>query len=293
MSTAKRWVHHLGSVIHFLHGSYGIFAGATLFLILAWAEPALPRGTDLLLFVGPLFLILAIGLITLPREGVAAQQRAVAVLSSPDGPQVMARRLIWPIALCILLAPRIFLAAYGVPHLNPLTGVITPGVQLRLTVTFLFGVLLVPALYLRASRRYAPQIKTSRPSELEQNDFTHTQRDLLLAMTGLLLIAWAWLLRPFWFPFSLFGWPPSLASLHEGARGVGSVAFALIIPAMLWMSLAAHLGTLWTVGRGGTWSEHRRCVMLAALHIGFIVFAIVLHIYDLLWIAQYRRAVGF
>lgn len=293
MSAMRRWRRHGGAFIHALHGSHGIFAGAFLFLVLAWVELALPRDTNLLLFVAPVFVLLAIGLVTLPREGVAAQQRAVAVLENPDGWRIMMRRLAWPVLLCVLLAPRILLAAYGIPHLNPLTGVITPGVQQRLTVTFLFAVLLVPAIYLRASRNYAPTIETARPSTLSEDDFTNVQRDMLVVMTALLVLTWAWLLRPFWFPFSLFEWTPSLDSLRAGVAGVGAVAFALTIPATLWMSLAAHLGTLWHIGRHGSWFEHRRHAVMAAGHVVFIIWAVALHIYDLLWIAQYRSAVGF
>lgn len=293
MNRWMKWVDRTARAVHALRGSRGVYLGALGFLIITWAEPAIDPEVNRLILTLPVFTVFVVGLVTLPREGVAARERALALLDREAGWRPMARRLIWPALLCLLLAPRVFLAAYGVPHMHPLTGVITPAIQRQLTVTFLFLLLLLPAIYLRSSRSYAPHIEPQRPVHLDPDDATHTQRDLLLWMSVAIAVAWAWLLSPFWSPFSLLEWTPDLDSLRLGARGVGSIAFALTIPLVLWMSLNAHLVFLHAAWQREVFATRRRQIALAALHVVLILAALVLHIWDLLWIAQYRSAVGF
>lgn len=288
----KVWLERAAIGLHSVHGSRGLFLGALGLLALTLADPAIPRDVDRTLLTAPVFLVLVLGLVTLPREAVAAQQRARSLLEADEPERLLARRLWWPFLLVVLLAPRVFLAAYGIPHMNPLTGVITPGVQRQITVAFLFFVLLLPVIYLRASRRYAPHIVAKRPAHLPREDRSHQDRDLLLLLGFVLLVAWAWLLRPFWAPFSLIEWLPSLTSLEAGPRGVASITFAVAIPLILWTTLVAHLALLNRIVRTKAW-DRPRVVALAASHLLLAFVAIILHVYDLLWIAQYRSAVGF
>ncbi|MGB1586424.1 MAG: hypothetical protein ACPHID_05205 [Thermoplasmatota archaeon] len=292
MNTWRRWQERLALAVHALHGSRGVYLGALGFLIITWAEPAIDPDVDRLFLTLPVFVIFVNGLVTLPREGVAARQRALALLDGEQDWRPMARRLFWPALLTLLLAPRIFLAGYGIPHMNPLTGLLTPAIQRQLTVTFLFLLLLIPAWYLRSSRRYAP-IEPQRPKDLAEDDQLHGQRDLLLWMSLAIGAAWAWLLAPFWTPFSLLEWTPHLDSLRQGASGLGSISFALTIPLVLWMSLHAHLAFLFALWRRDAFATQRRQAALAVAHIALVLLAVALHVYDLLWIAQYRSAVGF
>lgn len=292
MGAWKRWIERLAVAVHALHGSRGVYLGAIGFLTITWAEPAIAPDVDRLFLTLPVFAVFLNGLITLPREGVAARMRALALLDRDADWQPMARRLIWPALLCLLLAPRIFLAGYGIPHMNPLTGLLTPAIQRQLTVTFLFLLLLIPPWYLRSSRRYA-DIEPKRPKDLAEDDELHGQRDVLLWMSLVIAGAWAWLLAPFWTPFSLLEWTPHLDSLREGASGLGSISFALTIPLMLWMSLHAHLAFLFGLWRRDAFATRRRQTAFAMLHVGLVLLALALHVYDLLWIAQYRSAVGF
>ncbi len=283
----------LGAFMHRIHGSRGLFWGALGLLILTTAQPSLPRNWDVLMLTAPVFLLFVGGLITLPREGVAAIARAETLTDRADAWKPMAKRLFWPLLLSILMLPPVFLFFYGIPHMSPFAALIDPDLMRQITLTFLFFTLLMPALYLRSSRKYAPDIRSVRPKDIAKDDVRHGQRDNLLWLGLVLLVAWAWLLRPFWHPFSLADWPPDLDSLRAGPRGVGSFAFAIAIPLTLWMSLTAHLSLLRKIWHENTWKAHRVLAILAGLHVVIIISAIVLHAYVLLWIAQYRSATGF
>lgn len=280
------------ALLHLVHGSRGLLAGAVGLLLLSLAEPTLPPA-DRTAVTAPLLALLLLGLATLPREGVATQQRARALRGDPHAAGRMARRTLWLFVLLLLLAPRVFLAAYGVPHLNPLTGVILPDTQRYLSLLYLFLLLLLAVLYLRSSRRYAPHILPKRPRDLARHDRSHQERDTLLWMILGLGLLWGWLLRPFWHPFSLLAWPPELDSLRQGPAGVSSLAFSLTIPLMLFLNLVAHLGLLRDIARDDAWHEERALVAWAMVHAALALTVIILHAYDLLWIAQYRSAVRF
>lgn len=279
-------------VLHAVHGSRGLLAGALGLLLFSLVEPTLPHADRTALTL-PLLALLVAGLATLPREGVATQQRARALRGDPHAATRMARRTLWLVALLMLLSPRVFLAAYGVPHLNPLTGIILPDTQRYLSLLFLFLLLLLAVLYLRSSRRYAPHILSRRPRDLARHDRSHQERDTLLWMIVGLALLWGWLLRPFWHPFSLFQWPPALDSLRQGPAGVGSLAFSLTIPLMMFLSLVAHLSLLRDIARDDSWHEDRALAVWATVHAALALTVIILHAYDLLWIAQYRSAVRF
>ncbi len=283
----------IAQALHAIHGSRGILAGSLGLLLLGLADPALPRDLNRTLLTGPLLLVLIAGLLTLAREGVATQQRARTLRNDETATRKMTRRLLWLLPLTLLLSPRIFLAAYGVPHLNPLTGVIFPDTQRHLALLFLFLLMLLAAMYLRSSKRYAPHIRSRRPRDLPHEDLSHQERDWLLWMVIGIALAWGWLLRPFWHPFSLLQWPPSLNSLQQGAAGVGALAFSLAIPMMLFLNLASHLSLLRDIQIAGTWHKDRHIAAMAAIHVTLSLTAIILHAYDLLWIAQYRSAVRF
>lgn len=286
------WLERLAVAIHAIHGSRGLFYGASGLLVLSLAHPAIPRQFDRFWLVLPFFLILVVGLLTLPREGVAAQRRAERLIDAEDAIKQMWRRYVWLLLLLVLLAPNVFLAAYGIPQFNPLAGVATPAVQRQVTLGVLFAILLLPALYLRSSRRYAPDIPAMRPKDLPRDDGSSQARDLLLVTGVILLVVWAWLLKPFWSPFTLLDWPPGLDSLRVGPRGVATIAFSLVIPMTLWMSLAAHFELLRDLWERNLLQAKAQIVAMASLHIVTILACVILHVYDLLWIAQYRSAIG-
>lgn len=290
---ASKTIDRLALALHWVHGSRGLLVGAAGLLFLSLAEPTIPRGLDRTLLTAPLLVLLVAGLATLPREGVAAQQRARSLRDDPHGARKMARRSPWLILLLLLLAPRVFLAAYGIPHLNPLTGVVLPPTQRYLSLLFLFLLMLLAVLYLRSSRSYASHILPRRPRDLPRSDHSHQERDTLLWMILGLGLLWGWLLRPFWFPSSLLMWPPGLESLSQGPAGVSSLAFSLTIPLILFMNLVAHLSLLHDIARAGTWHKDARIATWAAIHAGLALAVILVHAYDLLWIAQYRSAVRF
>ncbi len=289
---AKAW-EFLCAALHTVHGSRGILFGSLGLMLLGLADPALPRDLDRTLITAPLMLILAAGLLTLAREGVATQQRARALRDDPHAMRKMGLRILWLLPLVLLLSPRIFLAAYGVPHLNPLTGVIFPDTQRHLALMFLFLLMLLAVMYLRSSRRYASHILAKRPRDMPRHDLSHQERDWLLWMIAGLALIWGWLLRPFWHPFSLFQWTPGLDSLRQGAAGVGALAFSIAIPLMLFINLASHLSLLRDIHQAKAWVTERDVATMAAVHAALSLTAIILHAYDLLWIAQYRSAVRF
>lgn len=272
-----------------VEGTRGLLLGTGLLLVAALLEPALPADFPRWLVTVPALALLAAGLATLPWEGLAAQQRAVALAQARDA-GALARRLAWIALTVALLLPRLFLGAYGVPHLNPLVGVVPPLWLVRAGTVFLFLVLLAPLLYLRAGRRGAPWPALAPPPREEAG---LGRRDTLLAATALLLLVWAVLLRPFWTPFSLFQWPPETWSLTVGARGVAAVAFALVPPAVYFLALCAQGTLLGRLLRQPRDAARDRCLALAILHTLLILTAAFLHGYDLLWIARYESLAQF
>lgn len=272
-----------------VEGTRGLLQGTGLLLLAALIEPALPAGFPRVLFTVPALLLLLAGLVTLPWEGLAAQQRACALAEARDW-RPLARQLPWIAVVVLLLLPRLFLGAYGIPHLNPLVGVVPAHWIVRLATAFLFFVLLAPLLSLRATRQGALWPNQPLPPRRESGI---RQRDALLAGTAILLAVWALLLHPFWAPFSLLQWPPALWSLSLGARGVAALAFALVPPAVYFLALCAQ-GTLFgRLLRQPASSGRDRCLAVAGAHILLILLAAFLHGYDLLWIARYESLAQF
>ncbi len=274
--------------IHRIHGSIGLFVAASILLALGIFEALLPGGPAMAVLVIAVFVVLVVGAATLPREGVALEERAIALAGRSD----VVRRLLvtaaWPALICLLLQPRIFLGAYGVPHLSPLTGVVLPALQQQITHIFLFGLLWLMVAYLRQTRHYALGIKPLRPVEMRRRDAGHNERDALLWMGLGIVVVFGLLLRSFWEPFSLIAWPPSLASLTT-SRGVAGIAFALTPPLILFTSTVGHAALLRHEGLHG-----RKPVLAAAtLHVGLSLLALSMHAYNLLWLAQYRAAARF
>lgn len=287
------FVETVSTAVHFLHGTRGLAAAGLALMVLGIVDPLIPSGVDRTALVLPVFLVLIIGAGTLAREGVAAQARAKALLHVDAGVKRLYQRLLWPVLLIVLLAPRLFLGAYGVPHMSPLTGLVLPSIQQRLTHGYLFLVLLVAVLYIRSTRRYARHIIPKRPKDLSTADRSHQERDGMLWMSAAILVAYAVLLRPFWAPFSLLAWPPGLESISVGARGVGSIAFSLVIPLLLFVSVSAHAALARDLQRRGKIGQRPWLFTGAVLHVVLGLAATALHAYDLLWIAQYRSAAPF
>jgi hypothetical protein len=271
-----------------IEGTRGLLLGTAILLLAAMTEPGLPVSFPRLLFTVPALALLVIGLATLPREGVAAQDRAVALADGGEWRPIL-RRLVWLALVVLLLLPRFFLGVYGIPHLNPLVGLVPQQWVVRLATVFLFVVLLLPTLYLRAGR-----VGHVWPLEPD-GDGTPMQRrrDTLLVGALLLLIVWALLLRPFWTPFSLLQWPPELWSLTAGSRGVAALAFALLPPAVLFMALNAQVALLRRLKTTAASPARTRCIAAACVHVLLTLTAAFLHGYDLLWIARYESLAQF
>lgn len=272
-----------------IEGTRGLLWGTAILLLAAMTEPALPSGFPRVAFTVPALVLLAVGLATLPREGVAAQERAVAMAEACDWRPIL-KRLLWLGLAVLLLLPRLFLGAYGIPHLNPLVGIVPQQWLVRIATVFLFVVLLLPTLYLRAGRT-----GHSWPKPPPGDDGTPTQRrrDTLLVGAALILVVWGLLLRPFWSPFSLLMWPPQLWSLSAGARGVAALAFAVLPPTVLFMALNAQVALLRRLEQAGRSPARDRCMAAAALHVLLTLAAALLHGYDLLWIARYQNLAQF
>ncbi len=269
-----------------------MLGGAGLF-ILGLAQPLLPRDLSRFWLVAPVFTILAVGLATLPREGVAAQQRARALARHDEAAKRLGKALVWPLLLAFLLLPRIFLGGFGLPHMSPLTGLALPSIQQRVTHVFLFTIILVTAAYLRSSRRYAAHVIAKRPRDLSREDRSHQERDALLWLSIAIFIAYAFLLRSFWQPFSLLAWPPSLDSLRAGVRGVSSIVLSVAVPLVLYTAVTAHASLVRDLIKKELWRERSAVLMLAAAHVALGITCVALLSYNLLWIAQYRASAPF
>lgn len=276
-------------VVHALHGTRGLLWGGAGLLVLNLVEPAMGRGVLRTLLVAALFALFLVGLFTLPREGATAIRRARRLLHEPHAMARMARRLAWPVLLIVFLLPRVFLGAtVDSPNLNPLSGLVLPSMIRRIALLFLFLVLLLPIAYLRSSRRYAPDLQVMRPKDLPREDHSHQARDILLVTMAALLVLWGWLLHPYWHPFTLLQWPPSLASLQSGVAGVARVAFSLTIPVVLYMTMVSHLGLVKQIVRSP--GRHHGVLAMALLHVALALLAVVMHARVLLLIVEIQRA---
>ena len=269
-----------------VEGSRGLLWGTGLLLLAALLEPGLPTGFPKWLFTIPALTLLVAGLLTLPHEGVALQDRLIGLGEAGDARGLL-RPVVWLGLAVLLLLPRLFLGAYGIPHLNPLVGLVPTPWVVRVATAFLFVVLLMPTLYLRAGR-VGSQWPAAPVDEALQR-----RRDTLLVAAMLLLVVWALLLRPFWSPFSLLHWPPQLWSLTAGSRGVAALAFALVPPAVLLMALNAQAALLRRLARAPRSPQRDRCLAAAWLHVALVLLAAFLHGYDLLWIARYESLAQF
>jgi hypothetical protein len=190
---------------------------------------------------------------------------------------------VWPTLLVILLLPRIFLGAYGIPHLSPLAGLVLPDIQRRIALAFIAVILAVAFRGLASIRKLAPSVPVARPRDMPPDDPRHAIRDVLLVTTVLAIVIWAYMLHIFWQPFSVMSWPPSLASLENGVRGVAAFGFSVAIPAVLFVQLAAY-AELWQDAP----RSDARIRVLAIVHTALTVIAIALHVYDVLWVGAYQ-----
>lgn len=272
-----------------VEGTRGLLLGTALLLLAAMTEPALPAAFPRVLFTIPALALLVTGVLTLPREGVAAQELALGLADAGDWRTIL-QRVIWIAVVVLLLLPRLFLGAYGIPHLNPLVGVVPQQWVVRAATVFLFVVLLLPTLYLRAGRKGHAW---PRPAEQDEGTTGQRRRDTLLVAATFTLVVWALLLRPFWSPFSLLMWPPELWSLTAGSRGVAALAFAVLPPTVLMMGLNAQVALLRRLKATPRSPDRDRCIAAASLHVLLTLTAAFLHGYDLLWIARYESLAQF
>ena len=277
------------SVPDAIEGTHGLLLGTGLLLLAAMLEPGLNASFPRWLFTVPALALLATGLLTLPREGVAAHERALALADAADWRSI-AKRTAWIAVAVVLLLPRLFLGAYGIPHLNPLVGLVPQQWVVRTATVFLFVVLLAPILYLRSGRQHKDHADAMQWPE---GDPRLRRQDTLLVGAYLLLVVWALLLKPFWAPFSLLQWPPELWSLAAGARGVAALAFAVVPPAVLFMALAAQTAAVRRLARAPRGPDRDKALWASAAHILLVLTAAFLHGYDLLWIARYESLAQF
>ena len=268
-----------------IEGTFGLLYGTALLLLAAMLEPALPATFPRWTYTVPAVVLLAGGLATLPRDGLAAQARTAALARAPDW-RAITRRLPWLALAIVMLLPRLFLGAYGIPHLNPLVGLVPQQWVVRVATAFLFVVMLAPTLYLRAGLRGPEQ-------QLADDDPRTGRRDALFVGALLLLVAWGLLLRPFWAPFSLLQWPPEAWSLAAGARGVAALAFAVVPPVVLFMALAANVSLARNLSQQARTPARDQALAATALQVLLVLIAAFLHGYDLLWIARYESLAQF
>lgn len=297
MTRWDRFRERLAIGVHAIHGTRGLTLASAALLLFTAVEPGFPDALPRIAYALPLAVLLMIALATLPREGVAAQGRARALIDEPMAVRRMTRRALWGTALCAALLPNFFLAVQGVPHLSPMAGLFIPGIVRWVGLLGILLVLLLVVLYLRSSRGYAPEIVPLRPVELRETSRRHTEREVMMVQMWVLAIAWAWMLRGFWAPFSLLEWHGGdgaayLASLHAGARSLAGIAFTVVPPVVLFIILSAHLALLREIHERRIWAEQRPVVLLAGVHIVLVVLAVLLHAYDLFWLIRYR-SLGF
>lgn len=283
----------LGAAIHAVHGSRGLGIAVVAMFVLTIVEPVIPSGAARAMVTIPVFALGLTGLLTLPREGVAVQLRLRRLVQDAGAGRELAKALVFPFLLMVLLMPQSFLAAYGVPHFSPLTGLVLASFQRRVATAFLFGLLLLPIIHLRRTRRYAPDVTAQRPMVLADQDPIHHRRDVLVVLVLAVVLVWAALLWPFWKPFSLFAWPPSLQSFTVGIRGVAALAYSVFLPALLFIHLAAHAHGIRYLVAHAAWRTHWHRFTLLWIHVALGLVAAGLHIYNLLWIVRYQSLVGF
>lgn len=276
-------------VLDAFEGTRGLLSGTALLLLAAMLEPALPGGFPRWLITVPALVLLVAGLVTLPWEGLAAQDRALEHAAARQW-RPIAKHLGWLVVTVVLLLPRLFLAAYGVPHLNPLVGLVPQQWLVRAATVFLFLVLLAPLLYLRGGRLGAswPAIPPAPRVGVGLR-----RRDTLLVGLALVLVVWALVLHAFWAPFSLLQWPPQLWSLTSGARGLASLTFAVLPPAVYFLALTAQATQFKALLMQPRDATRDRCLAATGAHILLTLTAAFLHGYDLLWIARYESLAQF
>lgn len=272
-----------------IEGTRGLLWGTALLLLSALIEPALPGGFPRVLITVPALALLTVGVLTLARDGLAAHDRTIRLAANLDW-RAMLGRLVWIGVAVSLLLPRFFLAGYGIPHMNPVVGLVPQQWVIRLATIFLFIVLLAPILYLRAGRRGSAW---PRLQELPEGDPQARRHDALLVGIVLLIFVWALMLRPFWTPFSLLQWPPEFWSLTAGTRGVAALAFAVVLPAVLFTALAANAALLRVLLDVEPSPDRTKCLSIAVVHIALTLLAAFLHGYNLLWIARYESLAQF
>lgn len=275
VNTARQRWEPVARFIHDIHGTRSLAVTILLLAVLSLAEPALPPDWPAWVVTVPLASLAAIGLATLAREAVATQLRLRRLTEDPACRLLLQVDLLYPLALVILLAPRVFLAAYGVPHMSPWTGLVSTALQQRIATTYMFALLLIPILHLRRARRYAPQIVPLRPRDLGPEDLLHNQRDLVLLLQGGIVVAWLALLWPFWGPID-----PA-----AGVRGIDRIVFAVFLPTILFVHATAHAQAWYRLAKVG---GPKSAMALLAAHIVLGLVAAALHVYAMLWIVRYQ-----
>jgi hypothetical protein len=269
-------------------GTRGLATAGLLILAATALEGVLPPRL-LLAMTGLATALLAVGLLTLSREAASAQHHVAGRGLDDDLARRLGRLLVFPLLLVILLLPRLFLGAYGIPHLTPMAGLLLPAAVRRVALLFLAVVLLAALVYVQRFRRGVAPL--DKPRELAEDPVQDDRRLALLAALFLLGTAWLLLLRPFWSPFSLLAWPPGFESLTS-ARGVTALAVSLAVPLPLFGSLALQAELLRVAVQSPPSRLRLRVLVLTGFHAALALTALALHAYDLLWIARYEAASG-
>ena len=284
MRMPQRW----GRLVHALRGSRSLLASGSLALLATLTQGAVPNAWMPWMTAASLGLLL-LGLTTLAREGSAAQAALPDAAPGPHLDEGLVRLLGLPLLLVLLLLPRFFLAAYGIPHLSPLTGLIVPALQARISLVLLAAVLLVPILALRRARHALGDPAVLAPADIPDDDPRHGARLALFVATGVIVVVWLVLLRSFWSPFSLLAWPPGFSSLGN-SRGVTALAFALAPPVTLFTLASLHTELARLALALPTGPARNRQLALAIANLALVLSAAALHTYDLLWIARYQAS---